>query len=459
MIQPVLQPQQPPKRTILTVSQLNRQAKSALESGLGSIWLSGEISNFTKAASGHWYFTMKDDSAQIRCAMFRFKTQNLRFSPKEGDKVIVKGKVSLYEARGDYQLIADFMEPAGLGDLQQKLNELMIKLKSQGLFAAEHKQVLPSLPTRIGVVTSATGAAIHDVLTVLERRCPMVPVVIYPSQVQGARATDDIVKAIDKAESRAECDVLLITRGGGSLEDLWCFNDEKLAHKIFNCSIPTIAAIGHEVDTTVAELVADLRAPTPSAAAELLVPEQQALQQKVDFLSIAMADTLKGQIEALQTRLNFARLKLSDPANAISASQYKLEKLQHRLSLAANLKLERRTHSLNQLSRRLDRTNPVTQLKNKQQQVSELKSRLNGAWQKSFAMLEQRLKVSAGSLDTLSPLSTLSRGYSIAKDPVSGKVINQKAHLKKDQIFSLILTDGEAECQVKKIRTKSDKPV
>jgi len=364
---------------------------------------------------------------------------------------VVKGKVSLYEARGDYQLIADFMEPAGLGDLQQKLNALIIKLRAEGLFADEHKQLLPTLPKRIGVITSPTGAAIHDVLTVLERRCPMVPVIIYPTQVQGASATSAIINAIDKAESRAECDVLLITRGGGSLEDLWCFNDEKLAYRIFECAIPTVAAVGHEVDTTVAELVADLRAATPSAAAELLVPDQTALQQRVDLLSISLAESLLTKIEAMQVRLNIARLKLADPENAINASRYKLEKLCHRLDSAARENLINAYQKVEKLEKRLQKLNPLAQLKNKQQQVSTLKYQLQAAWQKKFESLNQRLKVAVGSLDTLSPLSTLSRGYSIARELDTGKIINKTSQLSTAQVFSLLLSDGEADCQVKKI--------
>lgn len=451
MIQPVLQPQQPPKRQILTVSQLNNRVKGVLENQIASIWLTGEISNLTKAASGHWYFSLKDDAAQIRCAMFRFKTQSLRFSPSEGDKVVVKGKVSLYEARGDYQLIADYMEPAGVGALQQKLNQLINKLKALGLFSQEHKQPLPKLPVRIGVITSPNGAAIHDVLTVLQRRCPMIPVVIYPTQVQGESGAASIIKALQSAQKRNECDVLLITRGGGSLEDLWCFNDEQLAQKIFDCKIPIVAAIGHEVDTTIAELVADLRAPTPSAAAELLAPDQQALQQRLDLLSMRLSGVLFNQIDQLQNRLNIARLKVTDPESSILASQIKLEKLQHRFSISAQSSLQNKEAQLRELKHRLQNLSPITQLENNQHKVNEIKLRLNTAWQKIFSRLDQNLKLAAGSLDTLSPLSTLSRGYSIARQTNTGKVINRTAQLKPGEKFTLMVSDGQADCQVSKL--------
>ncbi|TQV81525.1 exodeoxyribonuclease VII large subunit [Aliikangiella coralliicola] len=451
MIQPVLQPQQPPKRTLLTVSQLNQQAKRLLESSLGSVWLTGEISNLTKAASGHWYFSLKDDNAQIRCAMFRFKTQNMKFSPNEGDKVVVKGKVSLYEPRGDYQLIADYMEPAGLGDLQQQLNELMQKLKAQGLFAEERKRRLPFLPTRIGVITSPTGAAIHDVLNVLERRCPMVPVIIYPTQVQGASAVNDIIAALELAEKRHECDVLLLTRGGGSLEDLWCFNSEKLAHKIAATKIPIVAAIGHEVDTTISELVADLRAPTPSAAAEQLVPEQSALQQKLDFANMSMIDILSSSLQELQVRLNIARLKLADPANAIASNQHALDSLKHRLNFQAAQLQHKFQQPLDKISLKLNRLNPSAQLQNNQQKLSELKIRLASGWQKNVDQKINQLQVKANALETLSPLSTLNRGYSITRDQETSNVISSVKQLVKKQKVTLLMADGKADAIIQGI--------
>ncbi|TQV75475.1 exodeoxyribonuclease VII large subunit [Aliikangiella marina] len=452
MIKPVLQPMQPPKRTILTVSELNRQAKGTLESTLGSVWISGEISNLTKAASGHWYFSLKDQTAQIRCAMFKFKVQMLRFSPKEGDKVIIKGKVSLYEARGDYQLIADFMEPAGLGDLQQQLNELINKLKTEGLFAPELKQPLPSLPKRIGVITSPSGAAIQDVLTVLARRCPMVPVIIYPTQVQGESATAQIIAAIDQAETRAECDVLLLTRGGGSLEDLWCFNHEKLAYRIAACQLPIVAAVGHEVDTTIAELVADLRAATPSAAAELLVPDQQGLQQGLDILSGALAEKLIISINQLQNRLNIASLKLADPQNAINTSQIKLEKLMHRLLMVGNQSLHRNQKQLELSEQKLQKLNPLLRLKQEQEKLTQLKHRLLSSWQSQFESFNRRFQIKVSSLETLSPLSTLSRGYSIARDGQTGKIINTCAQIQENQSIDLLLSDGNAQCRVESIK-------
>jgi len=451
MKKPFLQPQnisQTPQREILTVSQLNSKAKSLLESQVGTIWLEGEISNFIQAASGHWYFTLKDNSAQIKCAIFKFKNRLLKISPKEGDKVVVKGKVSLYEARGDYQMIADYMEPTGLGDLQKKLNELISKLDSQGLFSADNKKPLPFLPKRIGVITSPTGAAIHDVLTVLERRCPMVPVIIYPTQVQGISAAKSIIKALSIAEGRNECDVLLMTRGGGSLEDLWCFNDENLAHAIAKCNIPIVAAIGHEVDVTITELVADLRAATPSAAAELLVPEQQVLWQKLDLLFQDLNNNTLYKINQQQNRLNIARLKLKDPEQTILQSQHQLEKMKHQLVNHFKASLQIKTNQLNHLAGQLKSLHPNELLIKNKYRLSELEQKLHNSIQKIIDSKSNQLAVSASHLNALSPLSTLGRGYSITRDKKTKAVISKISQVTKEQKISIIVSDGEFDCRV-----------
>ncbi|WP_196140498.1 exodeoxyribonuclease VII large subunit [Aliikangiella sp. G2MR2-5] len=452
MIQPVLQPQEPPKRVVLTVTQLNRQAKTCLEIELGSIWLTGEISNLTRAASGHWYFSLKDDSAQIRCAMFRFKAQTLRFSPSEGDQVIVKGKVSLYEARGDYQLIADYMEPAGEGVLQQKLKQLITDLQAQGLFSQENKLALPRFPKRIGVITSPTGAAIHDVLTVLSRRCPMIPVIIYPTQVQGASATNAIINAIDIAEKRNECDVLLITRGGGSLEDLWCFNDEKLAYRLAELKIPTVAAIGHEVDLTIAELVADLRAATPSAAAELLSPEQDSLIQRVDQLSLRLFQLVRLKLETLVNRLNLAKLKLADPSTTIESSQLKLNNLTQQLKFSLSETHHSKQKALDSLSVKLNRNNPSLKLGEHQNRLENLKLKLNQSMSNSINKQLHRFQLKASALETLSPLKTLSRGFSIVRDEKNKSVVSSISQLSQQQELEIILVDGKATARVTGIK-------
>jgi len=452
MLQPFLQPQQPPQRTILSVSQLNRQCKALLESTIGSVWLTGEISNLTKAASGHYYFSLKDDNAQIRCAMFKGKAQRLTFVLNEGDKVVVKGKVSLFEARGDYQLICDYMEPGGQGDLQRQLNQLIVRLQQEGLFAQERKKKLPYLPKRIGIITSPSGAAIHDALTVLQRRCPMIPVIIYPSQVQGNKAAEELITAIETAEARDECDVLLLTRGGGSLEDLWCFNNESLARRIAQMKIPIVAAVGHEVDTTVVELVADLRAATPSAAAELVAPEQTALQQQIDLVSANLSGKILDKLKQYQIQLNIAHLKLSDPASAIAASQQRLDGVKQKLGLFSQRQSTQKQHRLDRLIDKLDSLNPVVRLNNARQILDLLDAKLKASWQHTLEKARHHLHLKARTLNTLSPLSTLERGYTITRDQQTGTLISQVDKLKEGQKITCVFHDGSADAKITQVK-------
>lgn len=448
MIQPVLQPQEPPKRHILTVSQLNALSKQVLEANVGRVWLSGELSNLTKAASGHWYFSLKDENAQIRCAMFRNKTQHLAFSPKEGDQLVVKGKISLYQARGDYQMIADFMEPAGQGNLQQKLRELMQKLQAEGLFASELKKVIPFLPQRIGVITSPSGAAIHDVLNVLNRRCPMVPVIIYPTQVQSAAAATEIINSLKMAESRDECDVLLLTRGGGSLEDLWCFNDEKLARHIANMHLPVVAAIGHEVDVTLAEMVADLRAPTPSAAAELLVPEQTELQQQIDLQNMALNEAISYFFQQKQTELKFFYLQLANPSNAITTHSQSLNFLARQLNFNMQNYLAKKQQASAQFSTQLNYLNPLEKLNTSRENFALLKRQLGQFYKNNLAYAKNQLQMRAQALENLSPLATLNRGYAILRDEKKQNLLASSKQVKNAQKINIQLKDGELEAKV-----------
>jgi len=451
MRQPFLQPQKPKsslERQILTVSQLNKKAKSLIESNLGSMWIEGEISNFVNAASGHWYFTLKDNKAQIKCAIFKFKNRQISFRPKEGDKVIVKGNVSLYEARGDYQLIGDYMEPAGLGKLQQELNLLVSKLDAEGLFSQANKKLIPTLPKSIGVITSPTGAAIHDVLSVLERRCPMVPVTIYPTQVQGEAAVDNIIQSLKTAQIRSECDVLLMTRGGGSLEDLWCFNNEKLAREISQSSIPIVAAVGHEVDVTITELVADLRAPTPSAAAELLVPEQQAMWQKVDLISQDLHALAQDKISQLQIRLNVALLKLRDPERKILQAKHQLSTIRNQLETLTHSKINNKKGQLNELIQQLNRFHPKERLLSQKHQLNLLNARMKVAINKLFDNNSNRLKMAAAGLNTLSPLATLDRGYSITRNKEKDQLITKVNQVEVGKELNILLSDGEINCRV-----------
>ncbi|MFT6734008.1 MAG: exodeoxyribonuclease VII large subunit [Polaribacter sp.] len=457
MRKPFLQPQQssearqttlPETREILSVSQVNRKVKKILEGDIGSVWIKGELSNFIKATSGHWYFTLKDSSAQIKCALFKFKNTRVDFNPQEGDKVVVKGKISLYEARGDYQLIADFMEPAGLGNLQRQLNETINKLKSEGLFDSKSKYVLPKYPKQIGVITSSTGAAIHDVLTVLKRRCPMIPVIIYPTQVQGVDASRQIIDALNEAELRNECDVILITRGGGSLEDLWSFNDEQLARTIANYSIPTIAAIGHEVDTTITELVADLRAATPSAAAELLSPEQNTLAQQIDILGGNLISNIQLKISLKQQQLQFSKIKLIAPEKIIQTYQYKIEKIKQQLFSRQTEIIKLAKDKLTKKTHQLELQDPKQKLNSKKLELNNLNEQLIFRFKLILNSNKNKLAELANQLNLLSPLSTLARGYTITRERKTGRVLNKISDFNQGQAISILLSDGELNAKI-----------
>src|SRR5882724_6514707 len=301
------------ERSVYTVSGLNREVRLLLEHGLPVIWLEGELSNFSAPSSGHWYFSLKDREAQIRCAMFRMKNTSIGFTPKAGQHLLVRGRVTMYEARGDYQLIVEHMEEAGVGALKREFERLKAKLSAEGLFALERKRELPRFPRRIGVITSPTGAAIRDILHILARRFPPAAVLIYPAPVQGDAAIPSIVEAIQTASARAECDVLIVARGGGSIEDLWAFNDERVARAIHASAIPIVSGIGHEIDFTIADFVADARAPTPSGAAELVAPDRTACLEALARTMERLTSSMRRELRTVGTRFNAvnARLKLS----------------------------------------------------------------------------------------------------------------------------------------------------
>src|SRR6202453_4677277 len=329
-------------RDIYSVSRLNREVRVLLERGFGSVWLEAEISNFAKPSSGHWYFCLKDAAAQVRCAMFRQRNMLCAFTARDGQKVLVRARIGLYEPRGEYQLIVDHMEDAGLGALKRQFEELSAKLSQEGLFAAERKRSLPRLPRRIGVITSPTGAAVRDILHVLARRFPAAAVLIYPVPVQGAQAAAEIVAAIQLAGKRAECDVLILARGGGSLEDLWAFNDERLARVIAASSIPVISGVGHEIDFTIADFAADVRAPTPSAAAELAVPDALEWLSAVGRLGTRLERCMRRRLDERRERLRWVgrRAALVSPRARFAQRAQRLDELDERMRRALRRRLE-----------------------------------------------------------------------------------------------------------------------
>lgn len=439
----------PPTANIFTVSRLNTTVRQLLENEMGLVWLSAEISNFTQPASGHWYFTLKDDGAQVRCAMFRNSNRRVSFRPQHGQQVLVRASITLYEPRGDYQLIIESMHPAGEGLLQQQFEQLKARLAAEGLFDQQFKQPLPEPARQVGVITSATGAALHDVLRVLHRRDPSLPVVIYPTAVQGVDAPAAIVRAIELANQRDECDVLIVGRGGGSLEDLWSFNDERVARAIFASRLPIVSAVGHETDVTIADFVADLRAPTPSAAAELVSRNQiellRRLQSQQQRMEMAM-DYYVAQQQRRFTRLQH-RLQQQHPQLRLARQQTTLIQLQRRLQEAADQRLRLAHRQQDRLLQRLQSQQPQGRILRAQQQLQQWHYRLQQGMEKQLNHSRQRFGTLAAQLEGVSPLATLARGFSVTTD-AQGQVVKQTRQLHTGDLLRTRLDDGWVESQV-----------
>ncbi|MDO6440547.1 MULTISPECIES: exodeoxyribonuclease VII large subunit [unclassified Marinobacter] len=436
----------------LSVSELNHQARHLLESSFMQVWVEGELSGFSRPSSGHWYFSLKDRKCQIRCAMFRGLNQRIRDIPKEGDQVRIRGKVTLYENRGDFQIIVEHIEPAGLGALQQAFEELKRKLQAEGLFEAGRKKDVPTLPAHIGVVTSPSGAAVHDILTVLARRCPAIPVTLYPTSVQGKPATAEIVRAIGLAQAHGVADVLIIGRGGGSLEDLWCFNEEAVARAISSCTIPTVSAVGHETDVTIADFVADLRAPTPSAAAEKVSPDQRDMLRQINDREFRLANAARRALQRLNTRLEHLAARLRDPRRELLEKAQRLDDLELRLGKAMAQRLDRSQVRRTHLAQRLAMQSPGKQLATSREALERSASQLDKALQQILARLQERLEYTAASLNLVSPLATLGRGYAIVRDEHDNIVRNASDVSTGDRI-SAHLANGTLEAEVKSANT------
>ena len=435
-----------PSQTVYTVSRLNREIRTVLEQGFASLVLTGEISNFIAPASGHWYFSLKDDKAQIKAAMWRGNNRSQSYRPENGAQVTVKARVSLYEPRGDYQLIVEHMEPAGEGQLKQEFDALKMRLAAEGLFSSAYKKPQPQNISRIGVITSATGAAIKDILTVLKRRAPQLEVIIYPAMVQGKEAHIHLINQIELANARNEVDILILGRGGGSLEDMWCFNHEQLARAIHNSDLPIISAVGHEIDTTISDYVADMRAPTPSAAAELVSPNTQELHSKVTQLINRLNNAFKHSIadkRALATQLQH-RLNLCHPRNQLNQKAQRLDELSIALQQAMQSRLYQQERTLNNLTPRLMRQSPDKKLAQASHQLSQLQARLNQAIQQQLQQANNSLALQASKLDSVSPLNVLARGYSITKTQ-QGKVVKSVGQIKTGDVLVTELVDGSVK--------------
>lgn len=419
----------PVDKKIFTVSRLNQEVQKLLESGFGTLWLQGELSNFSRPSSGHFYFSLKDSQAQIRCAMFKGRNRFLDFRPESGDAVLVRGKLGLYAARGDYQLIVEHMEPAGAGKLQAAFEATKRELDSRGWFSQEAKQPLPPLPQTIGVVSSPTGAALRDVLQVLARRYRQADIIIYPTLTQGAAAAPAIVKALETANRRAEADVLLLVRGGGSLEDLWAYNEVAVAVAIRNSNIPVVAGIGHEVDITISDLVADLRAPTPSAAAELATPDTSSLQQRLDTAKRGLQRAMLAQLSANRQHLSqqAARLQLRHPERRLIEQSQRADELELRLSRALQNRLDRHQSRLHSLRGRLGGNSPAGRLARHQAHWEALEARMKVAMGGRQSQARARFELLARALHGVSPLAVLDRGYAMVMK--GDKLITQAGNI------------------------------
>jgi exodeoxyribonuclease VII large subunit len=438
-----------PDRDIYTVSRLNREVRVLLERGFGTLWLEAEISNFARPSSGHWYFGLKDAGAQVRCAMFRQRNMLCPFIAKDGQKVLVRARIGLYEPRGEYQLIIDHMEDAGLGALKRQFEELSAKLEREGLFATARKRPVPGLPRRIGVVTSPTGAAIRDILHVLARRFPAVNVLIYPVPVQGAQAATDIIAALRLAGRRAECDVLILARGGGSLEDLWSFNDEALARAIVASPIPIITGIGHEVDFTIADFVADVRAPTPSAAAEVAVPDAVEWLDAFVRLETRLQRSLRRRIDEHAQRLRWliGRASLVSPSAKLAQQSQRLDEVEQRLSRALRRRLNASRERLSWLTGRAALVSPAARVAQQQLRLESLRMRSDRAWRQLVRHARERLQPLVRTLNAVSPLATLDRGYAIVSTE-AGEILRDAAHAKPGSIVEARLAHGRLRAKV-----------
>lgn len=440
---------------IYSVSQLNQSVRLMLENQLGAVWLTGEISNFSQPVSGHWYLSLKDENAQVRCAMFRMKNLRVSFRPTNGMQVLVRANVSLYEPRGDYQLIIESMHLAGEGLLMQQFEALKLKLAAEGLFAQHLKKNLPHFSKAVGIITSKTGAALQDILHILQRRDPSLKIIIYPTAVQGKDAATEIAQMIELANQRQEVDVLIVGRGGGSLEDLWCFNEEMVARAIFHSHLPVISAVGHETDVTIADFVADVRAPTPSAAAELVSRNQTELLQQLQYRRQRLEIALDRLFAEKQQKLKHLSLRLHNqhPQAQLRIQQQLITQLSHRLQQSLRHRWQKKAENLTALSIRLYKNPLPLRLQQYEQQLAQLKVRLNSHMNLTLSLQQKQLAHLCGKLDSLSPLKVLARGYSITQNQQNFTIRSIKEVNVGEQIKTR-LPDGDIISQVIRLEEK-----
>ena len=438
------------EQSVISVSELNKKAKSLLDKGIPKLWIEGEISNLAKPASGHMYFSLKDEMSQIRCAWFKQRQLQNTLNIVNGSKMLALGKIGLYEPRGEYQFIVEKMEIAGEGDLKRKYEDLKRKLSAEGIFSEENKSELPNLPKRIGVITSPSGAAVQDILTVLNRRFPIIPIIIFPVAVQGEQAAPQIQNALKKANLRADCDLLILARGGGSLEDLWAFNEEIVARAIFDSEIPIISAIGHETDVTISDFTADLRAPTPSGAAELAVPDQHDWIKSIDNISEKINTIITQQINSKSQLSDWInkRLSQSSPMMTVKRQIEKSNNLQKMLSSSILQNLSRQEKNIHQLKSNLNEVSPRLKIHTQLSRIKELNQKITSCSDHLLEGLNNRIKLASKTLNSVSPLRTLDRGYAIARDAKTKNVIMSADTIEIENDIEVKLAKGEIKVTV-----------
>lgn len=452
-------PSRPAPETI-TPSELNRRVRGLLESSFAFLWVEGEISNFAAPSSGHWYFSLKDDNAQVRCAMFRNRNQRLRFRPENGDQVRLRARVSLYEGRGEFQLIVEHMEQAGAGALQAAFEALKAKLLAEGLFGPARKRPLPAQVAHLGVVTSATGAAIQDILTVLRRRWPATAVHILPVPVQGEGAAPAIAAAIARANRLAASgevplEALIVGRGGGSLEDLWAFNEEQVARAIAASELPVISAVGHEVDFSIADMVADARAATPSAAAEMISPDREEWLARLGQLELGLQRQIRRRLAEARQQLDHLRQRLRHPGQRLREQSQRLDELEQRLVRAQRQQLQRHQGRLALLESRLRGRSPLPRVERLRERLAALERRLEAGMRNELARAGSRLGQLAQLLDSVSPLATLGRGYAILTD-ARGQVLRDARDTAPGAALDAQLARGRLALTVERVLDESE---
>ena len=441
-----------PSHEILTVTELNQKVKDLLEKKFSEVWVEGEISNLRIPPSGHLYFTLKDDASQIRAVLFRMQARSLRFLPEDGLKVICRGRVSLYETRGDCQLILETLEPKGIGALQLAFIQLKERLEKEGLFRSERKRPLPVVPQRIGIITSPTGAVIRDMLHILERRFQNLHILLYPARVQGEGAWREIASGIEYFNHMKNVDVLIMGRGGGSLEDLWPFNEEGLARAICRSKIPIISAVGHETDYTISDFVADLRAPTPSAAAELVVKDKKEIKNGLHFLSHRLESQVAQTLQENRTHLQHLQKVLGTPGKTLEGLFLRVDELFGRLQRRVNWVLEGRRERSLHLERGLYQRSPGQKVVHHRLLASETEKRMAQSARHSIEMKRERMRGLLGKIDSLSPLSILQRGYSITRKLPTMKILREAEDVRKGDHVEVRLHRGALLCEVESTR-------